>query len=74
MYIIFLFYFTAAGVKCLVAVVKHQVIHHNTDYIFISFGIIEPILLRKKSKLLKPTQGVGGVFRLDNDIAAYEET
>ena len=45
----FLFYFTAAGVKCRVAAVQRlPVLHHSADYILITFGIIEPILLTLK--------------------------
>ena len=39
-----LFYFTAASGKCCVAALK------CADYIFISFGIIEPILVTLKMK------------------------
>ena len=36
-------YFTAAGVTCRVAAVKHRpVLHHSADYIFITFRTIEP--------------------------------
>ena len=44
----FLFYLTAA-VKCHVAAVKGcPVLHHSADYIFISFWIIESILVTLK--------------------------
>ena len=44
-----LVYFTAAGVKCRAAAVKHlPVLHHSADYIFISFGIIDPVLVSLK--------------------------
>ena len=37
---------TAAGVKCCVATIKRlPAFHHNADYIFISFGIIKPVLV-----------------------------
>ena len=43
---ILLFYFTAAGVKCIVVAVELlAVLHYSTDYNFIFFGIIEPILV-----------------------------
>ena len=41
--------FPEAGIKCRVAAVKRPfVFHHSADYIFISFGVIEPILLTSK--------------------------
>ena len=46
---IFSFYFTVAGVESRVAAVKLLlVLHYRTDYIFISFGIIAPILVTLK--------------------------
>ena len=46
------FYFTSLQlVECRVAAVKRlPVLHHSADYIFISFGIIEPILVALKFK------------------------
>ena len=45
----FLFYLTAADVKCHVATVKDfPVFHHKADYILISFGIIKSILITLK--------------------------
>ena len=42
-------YFTAAGVKCQMAAVKRlPVLHHGADYISISIGIFEPILVTLK--------------------------
>ena len=47
--VLLLFNFTAAGVKCRVAAVKPlPILHHKADYICISFGIIEPILVSLK--------------------------
>ena len=47
----YLFYCTAVGDKCRVAAVKRfPVIHHSADYIFISFGITEPILVTLKTE------------------------
>ena len=41
----FLFYVTAAGVKCRAAAVERLlVLYHRANYTFISFGIIEPFL------------------------------
>ena len=53
-----------------VAVKRLPVLHHGAEYIFISFGIIEPILVTLKI-LLKPV--LGGVSSLANYIVAYEE-
>ena len=48
-----LFNFTAADAKCRVSAVKRfLVLHHRTDYTFISFGIIEPILITLKIEYL----------------------
>ena len=64
----FLFYFTAAGVKCRVAAVKRlPVLHRSADYIFISFGIIELILVTLKIDYIVP-------LSLANYIVAFEET
>ena len=42
-------YFIAASVKCYVAAVKRlPLLHHSADYIFISFGNTESILLTLK--------------------------
>ena len=43
--------FTAAGVSCREAVVKSlPLLHHSADYILVSFGIIEHILVALKMK------------------------
>ena len=79
------FYFTAAGVKYRVATVKiFPVLDHNADYIFISFGIIEPIQVTLKIEYrFRQWEGEGrgrgggvewGVRSLENYIVAYEGT
>ena len=50
-----LFYFTDAGGQCCVAVVECLLIHvlyQSADYIFISFGITEPIVVSLKMEVL----------------------
>ena len=42
----FLFYFSAAGVECLVVAVNCvPILHHSSDYIFVSFGLWSPFWL-----------------------------
>ena len=43
----FYFFLTAAGVKCCVVAVRPRT-SHGADDIFISFGIIKPILITLK--------------------------
>ena len=58
---------TAAGVECRVAALKSlPVLHHNADYIFWSFGIIEIMLVCFEYTILfKPA--LGGV----RDVALF---
>ena len=47
-----LFFFIAAGVKCHVVAAKmFLVLHHIADFIYISFGIIEPCMIVSKSSI-----------------------
>ena len=57
---VFVMYFKAAGVKCRVAAIKRlPVLHHSANYIFILFGIIEPILVILK---IEYGAGWGGIW------------
>ena len=52
------------------AVERLPVFHHSEDYIFIAFGITEPIVVSLKMELLMYT--LEGVSRVANFITAYE--
>ena len=74
-FVMFLFYFIAAGGKCRVATVKRlPVLHHSADYSFIFFSITEPILVTLKIEYrLRCCFGGGGICSLANYKAAHEE-
>ena len=63
------FSFIPAGVKCRVK----AVLYRSADYIFISFEIIEPILVTLKIEY-RLKAGASGVCSLANYTAVYEET
>ena len=58
----FLFYLTEVRVKCRMAAVKRlPIVHHSDDFISVSFGNIQPILVTWKNRIpLKLGVCVGG--------------
>ena len=70
----FLFFFTAAGVKCHEAIIQCLLIlHHGANYTyFIASGIIEPILDTLKVEYGLP-QVLGDVYWLTDYTAVYED-